>query len=87
MATSATESPLRGVLQKVEEPKEDKTIKFKFPEPEKMRNDVDLCRVTALPSFHFAQCCLGLFAPDQRRFFQLGSFRLHEAYRPCEFEY
>jgi ATP-binding cassette subfamily F protein 3 len=29
----------------VPEPKEDKSVKFRFPEPEKMRNDVDLCRI------------------------------------------
>jgi len=32
-------------MEMLEAPKEDKNIKFKFPVPEKMRNDVDLCRI------------------------------------------
>jgi ATP-binding cassette subfamily F protein 3 len=32
-------------MEKLEEPREDRNIRFKFPVPEKMRNDVDLCRI------------------------------------------
>lgn len=32
-------------MERIEEPREDKNIKFKFPIPEKMKNDVDLCRI------------------------------------------
>jgi ATP-binding cassette subfamily F protein 3 len=35
-------------MVKIPEPREDKNIKFKFPVPEKMRNDVDLCRINSI---------------------------------------